>query len=148
MYIPSLLIINPTTLFYVGRDPFHCPDINPPPQSVIQKNALEDTAVTNKMQWDNSISFMERILNERIDSASDALEATIGPSWAERWRGWRSRTPLENQCVAAKNELERLLVADESHGKHLENDELTTVRRNLQTQGVDVPYEIVRLKPH
>ena len=29
------------------------------------------------------------------------------------------------------------------HSKHLENDELTTVRRNLQTQGVDVPYEIV-----
>ena len=45
--------------------------------------------------------------------------------------------------MAAKNELQKLLVADETHGKHLENDELTTVRRNLQTQGVDVPYEIV-----
>ena len=66
-----------------------------------------------------------------------------GPSWTERWTGWRSRSPLESQCVAAKNELQKLLVADETHGKHLENDELTTVRRNLQTQGVDVPYEIV-----
>ena len=47
-------------------------------QSVIQKNALEDTAVTNKMQWDNSISFMERILKERIDFANDDLEKCIG----------------------------------------------------------------------
>lgn len=47
-------------------------------QSVIQKNALEDTAVTNKMQWDNSISFMERILKERIDLANDDLEKCIG----------------------------------------------------------------------
>ena len=45
--------------------------------------------------------------------------------------------------MSAKNELEKLLIADEQHGKMLENDELTTVRRNLQTQGVDVPYEIV-----
>ena len=45
--------------------------------------------------------------------------------------------------MSAKNELQKLLVADEMHSKHLENDELTTVRRNLQTQGVDVPYEIV-----
>ncbi|KAL5264482.1 hypothetical protein ACHWQZ_G005539 [Mnemiopsis leidyi] len=111
--------------------------------SVIQKNALEDTAVTNKMQWDNSISFMERILKERIDFANEDLEKCIGPSWTERWTGWRSRSPLESQCVAAKNELQKLLVADETHGKHLENDELTTVRRNLQTQGVDVPYEII-----
>ena len=49
-------------------------------QSVIQKNALEDTAVTNKMQWDNSISFMERILKERIDFANDDLEKCIGRS--------------------------------------------------------------------
>ena len=49
--------------------------------------------------------------------------------------------------MAAKNELQKLLMADESHGKHLENDELTTVRRNLQTQGVDVPYEIVSASP-
>ncbi|XP_063677299.1 dynamin-like 120 kDa protein, mitochondrial isoform X4 [Bolinopsis microptera] len=111
--------------------------------SVIQKNALEDTAVTNKMQWDNSISFMERILKERIDLANDNLERCIGPSWTERWTGWRSRSPLESQCVSAKNELQKLLVADEMHSKHLENDELTTVRRNLQTQGVDVPYEII-----
>ena len=49
-------------------------------QSVIQKNALEDTAVTNKMQWDNSISFMERILKERIDFANEDLEKCIGMS--------------------------------------------------------------------
>ena len=45
---------------------------------MIQKNALEDTAVTNKMQWDNSISFMERILKERIDVATAELEHCIG----------------------------------------------------------------------
>lgn len=111
--------------------------------SVIQKNALEDTAVTDKMQWDNSITFMEQILNTRINDAKDALDEVIGPSWTERWAGWRARSPLETQCVAAKNELQKLLVAEESHSQNLENDELTTVRKNLQTQGVDVPYEII-----
>ena len=36
--------------------------------------------MTNKMQWDNSISFMERILKERIDFANDDLEKCIGRS--------------------------------------------------------------------
>ena len=47
-------------------------------QSVIQKNALEDTAVTDKMQWDNSITFMEQILNTRINDAKDTLDEVIG----------------------------------------------------------------------
>ena len=47
-------------------------------QSVIQKNALEDTAVTDKMQWDNSITFMEQILNMRINDAKDTLDEVIG----------------------------------------------------------------------
>ena len=37
--------------------------------------------MTNKMQWDNSISFMERILKERIDLANDNLERCIGMSF-------------------------------------------------------------------
>ena len=61
---------------------------------MIQKNALEDTAVTNKMQWDNSILFMERILKERIDLAQEDLGRCIGPGWKERWTGWRSRYVL------------------------------------------------------
>ena len=47
-------------------------------QSVIQKNALEDTAVTDKMQWDNSITFVEQILNMRINDAKDTLDEVIG----------------------------------------------------------------------
>ena len=44
-----------------------------------------------------------------------------------------------------KGELEKLLVAENDHGPHLSYEEITTVRRNLATQGVDVDNEAIRL---
>lgn len=37
-----------------------------------------------------------------------------------------------------KNELERLLKVNEDHTAYLANDEVTTVRKNLEARGVEV----------
>lgn len=36
---------------------------------VIQLNALEDTAIADKYQWDNAIKFLEKSLTERLEKS-------------------------------------------------------------------------------
>ena len=43
-----------------------------------------------------------------------------------------------------KNELERLLKLNEEHTAYLANDEVTTVRKNLEGRGVQVDPVLVR----
>lgn len=43
-----------------------------------------------------------------------------------------------------KNELERLLKLQEDHTAYLANDEVTTVRKNLESRGVEVDPVLVR----
>ena len=43
-----------------------------------------------------------------------------------------------------KNELERLLKLHEDHTAYLANDEVTTVRKNLEGRGVEVDPVLVR----
>ena len=44
----------------------------------------------------------------------------------------------------ARVELEKLLASDNEHGPHLAYEEVTTVRRNLATLGLDVDNELIR----
>ena len=48
------------------------------------------------------------------------------------------------QTFLVKGELEKLLAAEGDHGPHLSYEEITTVRRNLATQGVEVDNEAIR----
>ena len=41
-------------------------------------------------------------------------------------------------------ELDRILFADPNHGPFLDHDEMTTVRRNIGTLGMDVDNELIR----
>lgn len=46
-----------------------------------------------------------------------------------------------------KNELERLLKLHDDHTAYLANDEVTTVRKNLEGRGVEVDPVLVRTSP-
>lgn len=47
-----------------------------------------------------------------------------------------------------KNELERLLKLHDDHTAYLANDEVTTVRKNLEGRGVEVDPVLVRTSTH
>ncbi|XP_022708605.1 dynamin-like 120 kDa protein, mitochondrial [Varroa jacobsoni] len=106
---------------------------------LIQLNTLEDRLITDKHQWDSSVKFMEKILLERFEKAKDNLSEFVGPGFYEQWFFWRRRTSDQTIRVAIKNELEAMFTGSSemffTHGPALTQNELTIVRRNLQSKG-------------
>ncbi|KAM7387931.1 hypothetical protein PAMP_024138 [Pampus punctatissimus] len=111
---------------------------------VIQHNALEDRSITDKPQWDAAIQFMEETLQSRLKDTESVIRDMVGPDWKQRWLNWKNRTPDQHIRNETKNELERLLKLHEDHTAYLANDEVTTVRKNLEGRGVEVDPVLIK----
>uniref|UniRef100_A0A672LHU4 Dynamin-like GTPase OPA1, mitochondrial n=1 Tax=Sinocyclocheilus grahami TaxID=75366 RepID=A0A672LHU4_SINGR len=111
---------------------------------VIQHNALEDRSITDKPQWDAAIQFMEETLQSRLKDTDSVIADMVGPDWKQRWLSWKNRTPEQHTRNETKNELERLLKLHEDHTAYLANDEVTTVRKNLEARGVEVDPVLIK----
>uniref|UniRef100_A0A8C7P2T0 Dynamin-like GTPase OPA1, mitochondrial n=1 Tax=Oncorhynchus mykiss TaxID=8022 RepID=A0A8C7P2T0_ONCMY len=113
-------------------------------QRVIQHNTLEDRSITDKPQWDAAIQFMEETLQARLKDTDSVINDMAGPYWKQRWMSWTSRSPEQHICNETKKELERLLKLHEDHTAYLANDEVTTVRKNLEGRGVEVDPVLIK----
>ncbi|KAG1938589.1 dynamin-like 120 kDa protein, mitochondrial isoform X4 [Pimephales promelas] len=111
---------------------------------VIQHNALEDRSITDKPQWDAAIQFMEETLMSRLKDTESVIADMVGPDWKQRWLSWKNRSPEQHIRNETKNELERLLKLHEDHTAYLANDEVTTVRKNLEGRGVEVDPVLIK----
>ncbi|KAM4041270.1 dynamin-like GTPase OPA1, mitochondrial isoform 4-T4 [Anomaloglossus baeobatrachus] len=111
---------------------------------VIQHNALEDRSISDKQQWDAAIHFMEDTLQSRLKDTESVIRDMVGPDWKERWVSWNSRNPEQNIRNETKNELEKMLKVNEDHPAYLASDEVTTVRKNLETRGVEVDPVLIK----
>ncbi|XP_070816146.1 dynamin-like GTPase OPA1, mitochondrial isoform X3 [Chaetodon trifascialis] len=111
---------------------------------VIQHNALEDRSITDKPQWDAAIQFMEETLQSRLKDTESVITDMVGPDWKQRWLHWKNRTPDQHIRNETKNELERLLKLHDDHTAYLANDEVTTVRKNLEGRGVEVDPVLIK----
>ncbi|XP_035828627.1 dynamin-like 120 kDa protein, mitochondrial isoform X2 [Aplysia californica] len=111
---------------------------------VIQLNTLEDRSVSDKEHWDKAVKFMEQTMREKLEQAERELDTLTGPGLVKQWTNWARRSEDHVRCVAVKTELEKMLSAEPDHKAHLAADELTTVRRNLLNQNVDVDGEMIR----
>ncbi|XP_054458668.1 dynamin-like 120 kDa protein, mitochondrial isoform X4 [Anoplopoma fimbria] len=111
---------------------------------VIQHNALEDRSITDKPQWDAAIQFMDETLQSRLKDTESVIRDMVGPGWRQRWMNWINRTPDQHIRNETKNELERLLKLHDEHTAYLANDEVTTVRKNLEGRGVEVDPVLIK----
>ncbi|KAM4739573.1 dynamin-like GTPase OPA1, mitochondrial isoform 5-T6 [Anableps anableps] len=111
---------------------------------VIQHNALEDRSITDKPQWDAAIQFMEETLQSRLKDTESVIRDMVGPDWKQRWLNWMNRTPEQHIRNETKNELDRLLKLHDDHTAYLANDEVTTVRKNLEGRGVEVDPVLIK----
>ncbi|XP_013855162.1 dynamin-like GTPase OPA1, mitochondrial isoform X4 [Austrofundulus limnaeus] len=111
---------------------------------VIQHNALEDRSITDKPQWDAAIQFMEETLQSRLKDTESVIKDMVGPDWKQRWLNWQNRTPDQHIRNETKNELDRLLKLHDDHTAYLANDEVTTVRKNLEGRGVEVDPVLIK----
>ncbi|XP_061831469.1 dynamin-like GTPase OPA1, mitochondrial isoform X4 [Nerophis lumbriciformis] len=111
---------------------------------VIQHNALEDRSITDKPQWDAAIQFMEETLQSRLRDTETVIADMVGPDWKQRWMYWKNRTPDQHIRNETKTELERLLKLHDEHTAYLANDEVTTVRKNLEGRSVEVDPMLIK----
>uniref|UniRef100_A0A8C0QZ45 Dynamin-like GTPase OPA1, mitochondrial n=1 Tax=Canis lupus dingo TaxID=286419 RepID=A0A8C0QZ45_CANLU len=111
---------------------------------VIQHNALEDRSISDKQQWDAAIYFMEEALQARLKDTENAIENMVGPDWKKRWLYWKNRTQEQFVHNETKSELEKMLKCNEEHPAYLASDEITTVRKNLESRGVEVDPSLIK----
>ncbi|XP_029472630.1 dynamin-like 120 kDa protein, mitochondrial isoform X2 [Rhinatrema bivittatum] len=111
---------------------------------VIQHNALEDRSISDKQQWDAAIHFMEETLQSRLNDTESVIHSMVGPTWRERWLYWISRTAEQNTRNETKNELEKMIRVNADHAAYLANDEVTTVRKNLEARGIEVDPVLIK----
>ena len=72
------------------------------------------------------------------------MKQMVGPGFYERWSQWKSCSEDQKSRAMARVELEKILSSEKEHGPHLAYEEVTTVRRNLATLGLDVDNELIR----
>ncbi|EEB18045.1 conserved hypothetical protein [Pediculus humanus corporis] len=110
----------------------------------IQLNSLEDRAVSEKQQWDTAVKFLETSVKEKLIETENTLNEMFGPGAKDRWLYWLSKTPEQIKRSAVKNELDKLLKSNYNHTPTLSFEELTTIRKNLQTIDIEVDADFIR----
>ncbi|XP_076086526.1 dynamin-like GTPase OPA1, mitochondrial isoform X2 [Mytilus galloprovincialis] len=111
---------------------------------VMQKNTLDDKTIPDKQHWDMAVKFMEETLREKLQQTESKLKELTGPSTSEQWLSWQYKTEQHKQRDQAKSELDKILSREPSHKSQLAADELTTVKKNLHSQGVEVDQEFIK----
>lgn len=61
-----------------------------------------------------------------------------------RWLYWQSCSQEQQVKAAIKLELDKIVAAQADHRSQLHYEEITAVRRNLQTAGIEVENELIR----
>ncbi|XP_071146053.1 dynamin-like GTPase OPA1, mitochondrial isoform X2 [Mytilus edulis] len=111
---------------------------------VMQKNTLDDKTIPDKQHWDMAVKFMEETLREKLQQTESKLKELTGPSTSEQWFSWQYKTEQHKQRDQAKSELDKILSREPSHKSQLAADELTTIKKNLHSQGVEVDQEFIK----
>ncbi|XP_016968002.1 dynamin-like 120 kDa protein, mitochondrial isoform X4 [Drosophila biarmipes] len=111
---------------------------------VIQLNTLEDRFVHDKQEWDSAVKFLETSVNAKLVQTEETLAQMFGPGQLRRFTHWQYLTQDQQKRRSVKNELDKILKNDTKHLPTLTHDELTTVRKNLQRDNVDVDTDYIR----
>ncbi|XP_037712757.1 dynamin-like 120 kDa protein, mitochondrial isoform X4 [Drosophila subpulchrella] len=111
---------------------------------VIQLNTLEDRFVHDKQEWDSAVKFLETSVNAKLLQTEETLAQMFGPGQMRRLTHWQYLTQDQQKRRSVKNELDKILKNDTKHLPTLTHDELTTVRKNLQRDNVDVDTDYIR----
>ncbi|XP_033253780.1 dynamin-like 120 kDa protein, mitochondrial isoform X2 [Drosophila miranda] len=111
---------------------------------VIQLNTLEDRFVHDKAEWDQAVKFLETSVNAKLVQTEETLAQMFGPGQMRRLSHWQYLTQDQQKLRSVKNELDKILKNDSKHLPTLSYDELTTVRKNVQRENVDVDTDYIR----
>ncbi|KAI6242784.1 hypothetical protein M3Y99_00185600 [Aphelenchoides fujianensis] len=107
---------------------------------VIQLNAIGDQNIPDRKTWEAACEFMRNAVQRHLEKTREALHSVRGPGVFGKWLKWQ--TPTYDHVVSEnlQDELRKILNQDENHTAHLTDEDVTIVRRGLETKQLnDVP---------
>ncbi|CAF1576630.1 unnamed protein product [Rotaria magnacalcarata] len=120
---------------------------------VIQAQALQDRNVPDKQQWESATKFMENALRKELEHEESELLLNANQNSWKTLIGFQTSTIEEKNRQQCIKELEKVLTSRQQLNQTtksnqvlcsvLDQDELTTVKKNLQSQKVDVSNEFI-----
>ncbi|CAF1567306.1 unnamed protein product [Rotaria magnacalcarata] len=120
---------------------------------VIQAQALQDRNVPDKQQWESATKFMENALRKELEYEESELLLNANQNSWKTLIGFQTSTIEEKNRQQCIKELEKVLTSRQQLNQTtksnqvlcsvLDQDELTTVKKNLQSQKVDVSNEFI-----
>ncbi|CAF1432036.1 unnamed protein product [Rotaria magnacalcarata] len=120
---------------------------------VIQTQALQDRSVSDKQQWESAAKFMESTIRNELQHQESELNSNQNQSSWRKFMGFQQTTIEETYRKLCAKELERILISRQQFDQTTKNsytfrstldfDELTTVKKNLQTQKIDVSNDYI-----
>ncbi|KAM3173248.1 hypothetical protein ACTXT7_012888, partial [Hymenolepis weldensis] len=111
---------------------------------VIQGTTLEDHTVHTKAQWDAAVNFLEDSLYCRIKEVNQLISDLRGPGLLSRWVHWSNQTDEQRKRIATIDEILPILTSQQRPSIEMSNDDVTTVRRNLQAKRFAVSNKFIR----
>ncbi|XP_066975433.1 LOW QUALITY PROTEIN: dynamin-like GTPase OPA1, mitochondrial [Macrobrachium rosenbergii] len=116
---------------------------------VIQLKHQRHTICYDKQQWDAASQIFGNIFMNKLLNIEGTLREMVGPGTKEQWMYWCTPTEEQKRRAAVKGELEKYLhdfypPSFQTHKNTLTYDEVTAVRKNVQSQGVEVDNEFIR----
>ncbi|VDD90450.1 unnamed protein product [Enterobius vermicularis] len=126
---------------------------------VIQLSAVEDRLVPSKAAWEKAVDFMAESVEGHLKNVrhfaaffmdlqltcfdryhiqvQKQINDNSGPSFWSQWFGWNRVTREHSVNQKIYQELEQLLARDPEHRQVLSDEDLTIVRRLLESQGYE-----------
>ncbi|KAK0394474.1 hypothetical protein QR680_000758 [Steinernema hermaphroditum] len=103
---------------------------------VIQLNAMEDRIIPDRASWERACNFMAEAVQERLNEVNASINESRGPTFWGKWMQWQTPTDDNHMNAHIQQELVSILRDSPDHKQHLLDDDLTVVRRNLETRGL------------
>ncbi|GMS86049.1 hypothetical protein PENTCL1PPCAC_8224 [Pristionchus entomophagus] len=111
----------------------------------IQLNAIEDRSIHDRKSWDTACGFMYKAAADRLAEVKKTLQETRGPGWFGRWFKWQTPSIDHHHAASVQDEAFALLNENPEHKYGLTADDLTVIKRNLESKGViEVPVDTIR----
>lgn len=122
---------------------------------VVQLEALSKQITLTRENWDKAITFLQDSLKDLINSSGQELTSLTGLSFSQRWLKWKSTTPEQQVNKRIETELDKLLASQANNANSsssmtpvtnatLSEAELMAIKRNLESQGVEVDDAIIQ----
>lgn len=105
---------------------------------VVQLEARAKQSNLNQDNWEKAIEFLKKALNEEISVAQQELTSLTGPSFINRWLTWKSMSQVQKTNCLIMTELAKTIQTNPDkplqYMPQLPEDDLTTIRRNLESK--------------